>query len=82
MTIDLYLHFSDGRIGVTRFEFLRDAADMFSRFDDDENRQRHGVCRCWIAESGSSFVILGDAPQGWTPGHPVQNQAAPQFAHP
>ena len=82
MNSNLYLRFSDGRIGVTRYEYLRDAADMFARIDDDDNRARYGICHCWITENGSSFVILGDAPQDWCPSHPVREHALPYHAQP
>jgi hypothetical protein len=82
MNSNLYLRFDDGRTGVTRYQYLRDAADMFDWFDDDENRTRYGICHCWITENGSSFVILGDAPQDWSPSHPVREHALPQHAHP
>ena len=65
MNSNLYLRFADGRIGVTRYAYLRDAADRFTWFDDAANRNRHGICHCWRTEDGSSFVILGDAPQDW-----------------
>jgi hypothetical protein len=82
MNSNLYLRFNDGRIGVTRYDYLRDAADMFVWFDDDENRARYGICHCWITENGSSFVILGDAPQNWSASHPAREHALPRNAHP
>lgn len=82
MNSNLHLHFGDGRTGVARFDCLRDAADMFAWFDDDENRTRCGIRHCWVTEHGSAFVILGDAPQGWCPSHPVREQALPHTAHP
>jgi hypothetical protein len=76
MNSNLYLGFADGRVRVTRYSYLRDAADMFSWFDDDTNRSRYGICHCWVTEDGSSFVILGDAPQDWSPARTPRESAA------
>jgi len=81
MTSNLYLRFADGRIGVARYPYLRDAADMYVWFDADENRSRYGICQCWVTEEGSSFVILGDAPKGWAASHPARESTAPHHAH-
>lgn len=83
MKSNLYLRFSNGQIGVTRYDYLRDAADMYARFDEDEHRSQYGICHCWVTEDGSSFVILGDAPDGWSPTHPArENGASACVLHP
>ncbi len=61
----IYVEFEDGTFA--RLPSMHEADKIYAYYERKHARQREGVKSCWVVRPGDHQVVLGKAPENWSP---------------